>query len=147
MAADIINIRVESARKKALQEVAKACHESLSEFLLNAGFERAKVIAKEGVKEDPFVVAMREAAAKAPKAVLDAEDLKAIAASRKARARGEKGLTVTEAMKAIRGEAVPALAVVSLEQLQKAHRLAGKAQKSGVRGKAPHSRRGRALAA
>ena len=146
MAAEIITLRVEGARKKALQEVAKACHESVSEFLLNAGFERAKVIAKEGVKEDPFVVAMREAAANAPKAVLDAEDLKAIAASRKARARGAKGLTVTEAMKAIRGEAVPALAAVPLE-LQKAHRMAGKTQKAVSRGKAAHSRHGRALAA
>jgi uncharacterized protein (DUF1778 family) len=103
MAAEIINIRVDGARKRALQEVAKACNESLSQFLLNAGFERAKVIAKEGLKEDPFVVAMREAAAKAPKARLDANDLKAIAASRKGRARGEKSLTVTEAVKVIRG--------------------------------------------
>ena len=101
--AKFINIRIEGSRKKALQEVAKAYGESLSEFLIRGGFERAQAFAKSGVNEDPFVVAMREAASKAPKVELSAADLKSVAASRKARAKGEKGLTVAEAMKVIRG--------------------------------------------
>jgi hypothetical protein len=101
--AKFINIRIEGRRKKALQEVAKAYGESLSEFLIKGGFERAQAFAKLGVKEDPFIVSMRQAAAQAPKVDLSAGDLKAIAASRKARAKGEKGLSVSEAMKVIRG--------------------------------------------
>jgi len=56
-----------------------------------------------GLKEAPFVVAMRQAAAKASKAELMAGDLKAMATSRKARAKGGLGLSITEAMKVIRG--------------------------------------------
>jgi|SRR5665213_2328729 len=101
--AKFINIRIDGDRKHALQEVAKAYGESLSEFLIKGGYERAQAFASGGLKEDPFVVAMRQAAAKAPKAELMASDLKAVAASRKARARGEKGLSITEAMGVIRG--------------------------------------------
>lgn len=55
------------------------------------------------LKQDPFVVSMREAAAKAPKVEISAAEQKAVTASRKARAKGVKGLSVGEAMKLIRG--------------------------------------------
>jgi hypothetical protein len=59
--------------------------------------------ARVGLKEEPFVVSMREAAAKAPKIKLSVAEQKAVAASRKARAKGVEGLSVGEAMKVIRG--------------------------------------------
>lgn len=102
-AAKFINIRIDGPRKRALQEVARAYGESLSEFLIKGAYERAQAFARLGTKEDPFVVSMREAAAKAPKVELSAADQKAVAASRKARAKGVKGLSVGEAMKVIRG--------------------------------------------
>lgn len=100
--AKFINIRIDGDRKRALQEVAKAYGESLSEFLIKGGYERARAFAEKGVQVDPFVVAMRLAAAKAPKVELTADELNSVIASRKARAAGEKGLTVAEAMKLIR---------------------------------------------
>ncbi|HTB21871.1 MAG TPA: DUF1778 domain-containing protein [bacterium] len=100
--AKFINIRIDENRKRALQEVAKAYGESLSEFLIKGGYERARAFAETGLKEDPFVTAMRQAASKGPKYELTEDDLKAVAASRKARARGEKDLTIAEAIKLIR---------------------------------------------
>jgi hypothetical protein len=100
--AKFINIRIDENRKRALQEVAKAYGESLSEFLIKGGYERARAFAETGVKEDPFVVAMRRAASKAPNYELTEDDLKAVTASRKARAAGEKDLSIPEAIKLIR---------------------------------------------
>ncbi len=100
-ATDVINIKINGERKRALQAVAAANGKSLSEFMIWASFAEARALAKLGPREDPFVVEMRRAAAAMPKAELSEAELQSVIVSRKARSKGGKGLGVAEAIKVI----------------------------------------------
>lgn len=94
-----INIRVAPDRKLALQTLADAFGESVTEFVMKSVFLRAKYEKPATGENDPFVVALRAAATKGPKYKLTKDELAALNASREARARGERGLSVSEAKK------------------------------------------------
>ncbi len=94
-----INIRVAPDRKLALQALADAFGESVTEFIMKSIFLRAKSEKPAAAKEDPFVVAMRAAGAGLPKHILTKEERAAVKAYREARKRGERGLSIAEARK------------------------------------------------
>lgn len=92
-----INIRLSPERKQALQELADAFGESITEFVMKSVYARVRSVQGAAVSAtDPFVLAMRSAA-KNGKTALDREERAAINASRQARAKGAKGVSVREA--------------------------------------------------
>lgn len=92
-----INIRVSPERKQALQDLAAAFGESITEFVLKSVYARVRSTPAGSMGSmDPFVVAMR-AAAKGRQTALTREEKAAVERSRQARARGAKTLSVAEA--------------------------------------------------
>ena len=93
-----INIRVSPERKQALQDMAAAFGESVTEFVMKSVYARVRSESPSKAAEDPFVVAMRSAA-KGRHAPLSGSERAALERSRSGRAQGSRGMTVTEARK------------------------------------------------
>jgi uncharacterized protein (DUF1778 family) len=100
-ATENINIRLSPQRKAALQELAAAFGESVTDFLLKSVQVRVRAEAASTGQEDPFVVALRTAA-KSRRQLLTPTEKAAVTRSRQARARGkERLLGIPEARRRI----------------------------------------------
>lgn len=95
-----LNIRISPERKQALQELATAFGESISEFVVNSVLMRVQHESKVTPQEDPFVRSMRLAAKE--KVKLTEDEWASVEASRS----GNKNarLTVAQARKRIKAE-------------------------------------------
>jgi hypothetical protein len=93
-----INIRVAPERKQALQEMAQAFGESVTEFVMKSVYMRVQAETPVAGKADPFVLAMRAVSGSRGKA-LNAEERESVASSRQARKAGGQTISLAEARK------------------------------------------------
>ncbi len=92
-----LNIRISPERKAALQDLADAFGESLTEFVLKSVYSRVRQAQPEKVPAlDPFVLALRRAAA-GKRSVLTQAEKAAVNASRESRRKGARSVSVAEA--------------------------------------------------
>jgi hypothetical protein len=92
-----LNIRLSPERKAALQELADAFGESLTEFVLKSVYARVRLVTPGAAPAgDPFVLALR-AAAKGKRSALAQDEKEAIKTNREARQRGARAISVAEA--------------------------------------------------
>lgn len=91
-----LNIRLSPERKAALQDLADAFGESLTEFVLKSVYARVRQEKAPSPAADPFVVALR-AAAQGRRHKLSADEKAAVQKAREARRQGAKTLSVAEA--------------------------------------------------